>query len=114
MRPDVVETGRYSEVRAGAVIGLWGFRGRCCCRTRRGVRGLSSDPAAATTQEVQVRKRTPAGYPGEGAQASTPGYGGRRAAGLHARAEGGWRALTRWAVHEELMFLQKPQVSAPG
>lgn len=48
VRPDVVETGRYSEVRAGAVIGLWGFCTRCC-RTRRGVRALSSASAAATT-----------------------------------------------------------------
>ena len=27
VRPDVVVTGRYSEVRAVTVIGLWGFAG---------------------------------------------------------------------------------------
>lgn len=72
VRPDVVMTGRYSEVRAGAESGLWSFAVRCCCRTRRGVRGLSLvlAAAAATAAEVQVRKCTLGGDPGEGAQAS--------------------------------------------
>lgn len=69
-------TGRSSEVQAGAQSPLWGCCARrCCCRTGRGVRELSSLPAAA--REVQVRKRSPVGDPGGGARASPRGDGER-------------------------------------
>lgn len=79
MRPDVVVTGRSSEVLAGAVSGLWGFAHQVLLLsdwTQRRPRGLSSGKS-------RLAKAAPAGTPEKGRRPA-PGWG-RGAGGPGAR-----------------------------